>query len=100
MTDETISPDRPYPSKYVDVLGSHLHYVEGGTGDPVLFLHGNPTSSYLWRNVMPYLTPVARCVGRRPDRHGEVRQAGSGGIASSTTPAMSTGSSRRSDSSG
>ena len=62
MTDETISPDMPYPSKHVDVLGSRMHYVESGTGDPVLFLHGNPTSSYLWRNVMPHLTPVARCL--------------------------------------
>ena len=62
MTDETISPDMPYPSQYVDVLGSRMHYVEAGAGDPVLFLHGNPTSSYLWRNVMPYLTPVARCL--------------------------------------
>ena len=61
MIDETISPDMPYPSKYVDVLGSRMHYVESGTGDPVLFLHGNPTSSYLWRNVLPHVTPVARC---------------------------------------
>ncbi len=62
MADETISPDMPYPSKHVDVLGSRMHYVESGAGDPVLFLHGNPTSSYLWRNVMPHLTPVARCL--------------------------------------
>lgn len=34
----------------------------GGPGDPVVFLHGNPTSSYLWRNVVPHLTPVARCI--------------------------------------
>ena len=62
MTDETISPDMPYPAHDVEVLGSRMHYVEAGAGDPVLFLHGNPTSSYLWRNVMPHLTPVARCV--------------------------------------
>ena len=49
----------PYESKSVDVLGSQMHYVEGGQGDPVLFLHGNPTSSYLWRNVMPHLDPAA-----------------------------------------
>ena len=36
-----------------------MHYLEGGEGDPVLFLHGNPTSSYLWRNVMPHVDPVA-----------------------------------------
>lgn len=52
----------PYESKFVDVLGSQMHYVEGGQGDPVLFLHGNPTSSYLWRNVMPHLDPAARVI--------------------------------------
>ena len=51
-----------YESKYVDVLGSQMHYAEGGQGDPVLFLHGNPTSSYLWRNVMPHLDPSARVI--------------------------------------
>lgn len=62
MTDEIVSADWPYTSRYLNVLGSRMHYVEAGTGDPVLFLHGNPTSSYLWRNIMPYLTPIARCV--------------------------------------
>ena len=62
MTDDRISERMPYPSMFVDVLGSRMHYVESGVGDPVLFLHGNPTSSYLWRNVMPHLTPVARCI--------------------------------------
>jgi haloalkane dehalogenase len=40
-------------SRYIDVLGSRMHYVEMGQGDPIVFLHGNPTSSYLWRNVAP-----------------------------------------------
>ena len=39
-----------------------MHYVEEGAGDPVLFLHGNPTSSYLWRNVIPHVSPLARCI--------------------------------------
>ena len=34
--------DFPYPSKYAEVFGSKMHYVESGTGDPVLFLHGQP----------------------------------------------------------
>ncbi len=59
---EPITETVPYPSRFVDVLGSRMHYVEGGSGDPVLFLHGNPTSSYLWRNVMPHLDGVARCI--------------------------------------
>jgi haloalkane dehalogenase len=46
----------------VDVLGSKMHYVEEGVGDPILFLHGQPTSSYLWRNVIPHLSPLGRCV--------------------------------------
>ncbi len=60
--DDAISPEMPYPSRFVGVLGSTLHYVEAGAGDPVLFLHGNPTSSYLWRNVMPHLETDARCI--------------------------------------
>jgi haloalkane dehalogenase len=52
--------------KYVDVLGSKMAYVDEGeskVGEPVvLLLHGNPTSSYLWRNVILHLTPRARCV--------------------------------------
>ncbi|MCP4419449.1 MAG: haloalkane dehalogenase [Chloroflexi bacterium] len=58
----TISADFPFESKYVSVRGSRIHYVDEGTGDPILFLHGNPTSSYLWRNIIPYLTDSARCI--------------------------------------
>lgn len=39
-----------------------MHYIEEGEGEPILFLHGNPTSSYLWRNIIPYLKPYARCI--------------------------------------
>ncbi len=39
-----------------------MHYIEEGEGDPILFLHGNPTSSYLWRNIIPYLTGKGRCI--------------------------------------
>ena len=52
----------PYESRFVTVAGSRIHYVEAGEGDPLLFLHGNPTSCYLWRNVMPHLAGDARCV--------------------------------------
>ena len=54
------------PLKHVDVLGSKMAYVDEGTGEagrPVaLFLHGNPTSSYLWRNVIPHIAPHTRCI--------------------------------------
>ena len=46
----------------VEVLGKRMAYVEAGRGDPVVFLHGNPTSSYLWRNVMPHAAPLGRCI--------------------------------------
>ena len=39
-----------------------MHYIEEGIGDPILFLHGNPTSSYLWRNIIPHLTAHGRCI--------------------------------------
>jgi haloalkane dehalogenase len=46
----------------VEVLGSEMAYVDVGTGDPVVFLHGNPTSSFLWRNVIPHVADLGRCV--------------------------------------
>lgn len=49
-------------SKQAIVLGVPMHYMEQGTGDPILFLHGIPTSSYLWRNVTPYLAEEGRCI--------------------------------------
>src|SRR5262249_6619140 len=39
-----------------------MAYVEVGDGDPIVLLHGNPTSSYLWRNVLPHLQPLGRCI--------------------------------------
>ncbi len=62
--DNSISDIMKYDSKTVNVLGSNMHYVEGGQsgGDVFLFLHGNPSSSYLWRNVMPHLEPLGRVI--------------------------------------
>jgi haloalkane dehalogenase len=54
--------DFPFESKFIEVHGSRMHYVDEGSGDAILFLHGNPTSSYLWRNIIPYLTPLGRCI--------------------------------------
>ncbi|HEY7365738.1 MAG TPA: haloalkane dehalogenase [Methylomirabilota bacterium] len=48
--------------KRLDVLDSTMAYVDAGQGPPVVFLHGNPTSSYLWRNVIPHVTAVGRCL--------------------------------------
>jgi len=63
-----------YEKAFKTVLGKQMAYLDVGTGDPIVFLHGNPTSSYLWRNVMPHLegragrarTPCSR----RYDWHG------------------------------
>lgn len=52
----------PFESKYADVMGHKIHYVDVGSGEPILFFHGNPTSSYLWRNV---IVPVAKATSRR-----------------------------------
>ena len=49
-------------SKRIKVLDRTLNCVDEGVGEPIVFLHGNPTSSYLWRNVLPHLLPVGRCI--------------------------------------
>ena len=46
----------------VEVLGSEMAYVEEGEGDPIVFLHGNPTSSFLWRNILPHVADLGRCI--------------------------------------
>jgi haloalkane dehalogenase len=48
--------------KTVEVLGSRMAYVEQGQGRPIIFQHGNPTSSYLWRNILPKLNHLGRCI--------------------------------------
>ncbi|MFQ5777538.1 MAG: haloalkane dehalogenase [Terriglobia bacterium] len=60
--EQAISSDFPFRSRFVEVHGSKFHYVDKGSGDPILFLHGNPTSSYLWRNIIPYLAAHGRCL--------------------------------------
>ena len=51
-----------HPKKTISVKGKTMSYVEMGEGDPIVFQHGNPTSSYLWRNVMPHLQDQGRCI--------------------------------------
>jgi len=57
-----IRGDFPFTGHYLEVNGNRLHYIDEGSGDPIVFLHGNPTWSYDWRNIIPYLTPTARCI--------------------------------------
>ena len=53
---------KSFPKKYVTVLGKRMAYCEIGEGNPIVFQHGNPTSSYLWRNIMPHLETHGRCI--------------------------------------
>lgn len=52
----------PYEFKSIEINGHNIAYVDEGEGDPVLFIHGAPTSSYLWRNIMPWLEDKARVI--------------------------------------
>lgn len=61
-SNQTISAEFPYDPKYVEVHGSKMHYVEQGQGDPIVFIHGIPTSCYLWRNILPPIAKHARCI--------------------------------------
>ena len=46
----------------ISINNKNIAYVESGSGDPIIFLHGNPTSSYLWRNITPHLESQGRCI--------------------------------------
>lgn len=52
----------PYQKKQQQILGLEMAYVEAGSGDPIVFLHGNPTSSYLWRNILPSAETFGRII--------------------------------------
>jgi haloalkane dehalogenase len=54
----SVEPDK----KFIEINGKRMAYVESGTGDPIIFQHGNPTSSYLWRNVIPHVADQGRCI--------------------------------------
>ena len=51
-----------YPKKHIKIKGKEMAYVDEGQGDPIVFLHGNPTSSYLWRNIAPHVEGLGRIV--------------------------------------
>ncbi|MEM6802042.1 MAG: haloalkane dehalogenase [Bacteroidota bacterium] len=76
---QDISSEFPYESKYIEVLGSQMHYVEEYKDDSnpeqltFLFLHGNPTSNYLWRNIIPYVEGIGSAIA--PDLIGMGKSA-------------------------
>ena len=57
-----ISEEHSIPRHEISVLGSTISYLEQGDGDTVLFIHGNPSSAYLWRNIIPYATKTHRAI--------------------------------------
>jgi haloalkane dehalogenase len=62
MMNAGISTENASYRKYIPVLDTVMAYVDVGNGDPIVFLHGNPTPSYLWRHILPHLLPFGRCL--------------------------------------
>ncbi len=62
--DRLTFPNLPYLSRWIEVNGVKMHYIEGGDAstDPILFLHGIPTWSYIWRDIMPVVEPAGRVI--------------------------------------
>ena len=79
-----ISVEERYRKKHTSVLGSEMAYVDEGEGDPIVFLHGNPTSSYLWRNVIPHLEGLGRCIAPDLIGMGDSEKLASSGAESYT----------------
>ena len=48
--------------KYIEILGKKMAYIDHGEGDSIVFLHGNPASSFLWRNITPHLEGMGRII--------------------------------------
>jgi haloalkane dehalogenase len=62
MSSHAISAADPYERRQVPVLDTNMAYIDTGEGEAVVFLHGNPTSSYLWRNIIPHIEGSRRCL--------------------------------------
>jgi haloalkane dehalogenase len=62
MTTPQCNSTDAHPRRRVAVLDTEMSYVDVGQGEPIIFLHGNPTSSYLWRNIIPYVSEYGRCL--------------------------------------
>jgi haloalkane dehalogenase len=61
-TNNPVNTKMTYPKQQASILNKTMSYVDVGSGDPIVFLHGNPTSSYLWRNIIPYCESLGRCI--------------------------------------
>ncbi len=69
-----MSSEQPLSKRFKTVNGKQMAYHEAGAGDPIVFLHGNPTSSYLWRNIVPFVSDSARCIVPDLIGHGDSDQ--------------------------
>ena len=58
----TLRPEPYAEKKFLEIMGHRMAYIDEGEGDPIVFQHGNPTSSYLWRNVMPHCEGLGRLI--------------------------------------
>ena len=79
MSTPQFNSTDPHQRRRVAVLDTEMSYVDVGQGEPIVFLHGNPTSSYLWRNIIPYVSEYGRCLA--PDLVGMGQSGKSPGIA-------------------
>lgn len=79
MSENMIPTEDRLPRRRVSILDTEMSYVTVGRGDPIVFLHGNPTSSYLWRNVVPHVSELGHCLA--PDLVGMGQSAASPGDA-------------------
>ena len=68
IRDDSFEGTFPFAPRYLIVNGFRMHFVDEGDGDPILFVHGDPTWSYLWRRFIPALSRRHRCVV--PDQMG------------------------------
>jgi haloalkane dehalogenase len=59
---ELISAEDNHSRQRISVLDTEISFVDVGHGPPIVFLHGNPTSSYLWRNIIPLVVTLGRCL--------------------------------------
>src|SRR2546422_4596329 len=90
-----LSPADPLPRRRIRVLDTEMAYVDTGAGDPIVFLHGNPTSSYLWRNIIPHVVGERRCLAPTSSAWAIPASRRAVLIGSSNMHAISTPGSRR-----
>jgi hypothetical protein len=76
---QTLSTANPDLRKMVSVGDAEMAYIDIGEGDPIVFLHGNPTSSFLWRNVIPHVEGLGRIIVPDFIAHGWSSASGHGG---------------------